>query len=490
MRSRIATTVLPRRLLFTRPRLHTPFSAGQPTYETRPHIITQPGDLTPGLSAMEYYERRLELSTKLPAKSLAIIIGNSVKFSSGSVFYDFQQDTDLYYLTGWLEPDSIVVIEKKGDNGADDVLFHMLVPPKNPKKELWEGPKSGLDGAYNIFNADLVEDIRNAPSYLKLLIKDCTHIYWDKKYNLKASEGIKQYFSFSENDNLNELILKSNKHIHQLSPLLADLRLTKSPAEVAVMQKACEISSLAINKAMAKVSTDDPITSEKELASYLEYQFVKGGCEKHAYIPVVANGSNALCMHYTRNDDLLWEDDLVFIDAGGKLGGYCADISRAWPNNQQGFTGPQRDIYEVVLATNKKCIDLCNETLGYSLHDIHEISVNTLRHELNNLPEFKGVTNSEIARNYYPHYIGHNVGLDLHDIPSVSNHSRLRKNQVVTIEPGLYIPLDGPKSYRGIGLRIEDNVVVGQNHEDDKINLTRSCFKEVADVEAAVRGTV
>ena len=142
----------------------------------------------------------------------------------------------------------------------------------------------------------------------------------------------------------------------------------------------------------------------------------------------------------------------------------------------------------MVLATNKKCIDLCNASLGYSLHDIHEISVNTLRQELNNLPEFKGVTNSEVSRRYYPHYIGHNLGLDLHDIPSVSNHVRLRKNQVVTIEPGLYIPLDGPKSYRGMGLRIEDNVVVGQDLSDDKINLTHSCKKEVTDVEALVSG--
>ena len=127
-----------------------------------------------------------------------------------------------------------------------------------------------------------------------------------------------------------------------MTPLIADLRVVKSSAEVAVIQQACEISSSAINKAMAKVGTDDPITSENVLAKYLEYEFAKGGCEKHAYIPVIANGANALCMHYTRNDDLLWEDDLVFIDAGGKLGGYCADISRAWPNNQQGFSGPQK----------------------------------------------------------------------------------------------------------------------------------------------------
>ena len=103
------------------------------------------------------------------------------------------------------------------------------------------------------------------------------------------------------------------------------------------MKRACEISSVAINRAMATVGSDDPINSENTLARYLEYQFVKGGCEKNAYIPVVASGSNALCLHYTRNDDLIKKNELIFIDAGGKLGGYCADISRAWPNSTDGF---------------------------------------------------------------------------------------------------------------------------------------------------------
>lgn len=489
MKSRIALTL--RRFISTRPRLFTTYTTGQPTYETRPHIITQPGVLTPGISAMEYYQRRLKLSTHLPSKSLAIIIGNTTQFSSGSVFYDFQQDNDLYYLTGWLEPDSIVAIEKKGDNGEDDVVLHMLVPPKDPKKELWEGPKSGLEGAYNIFNADLVEDISQAPSYLKQLIKQNDYIYWDKKFNLKQNEGLRQFFNFSTNhrhhQDINEIIENSKKSVQKLSPVVAKLRAIKSDAEVSVMKRACEISSVAINRAMATVGSDDPINSENMLARYLEYQFVKGGCEKNAYIPVVASGSNALCLHYTRNDDLIKKNELIFIDAGGKLGGYCADISRAWPNSTDGFTDAQRDIYEVVLATNKKCITLCSESLGYSFHDIHEVSVNTLKHELKNLPGFGDVTFSDISRIYYPHYVGHNVGLDLHDIPSVSNRLPLKQNQVITIEPGLYIPHDGPKHYRGIGLRIEDNVVVGKTHRDI-INLTSGCKKEVSDIEALVRG--
>ncbi|KAL6452856.1 ICP55 Intermediate cleaving peptidase 55 [Candida maltosa Xu316] len=275
----------------------------------------------------------------------------------------------------------------------------------------------------------------------------------------------------------------------KLSSLVAEMRVIKSDAEVQMMQKACDISSRAINRAMAKVGSEDPLLSENELAKYLEYQFVRGGCEKHAYIPVVANGSNALCLHYTRNDDVLREGDLVFIDAGGKLGGYCADISRAWPNSPEGFSEPQKDIYQAVLNTNKQCIEVCAESLGLSFHDIHEMSVSTLRSELRNLPGFANVTSSEVSRMYYPHYIGHNVGLDLHDVPSISNFSKLRKNQVITIEPGLYIPNDGPKHYRGIGLRVEDNVVVGATPKDI-INLTRECKKEVADVEELVKGSI
>ncbi|CCG25754.1 Icp55 protein [Candida orthopsilosis Co 90-125] len=495
MRSTLLSNLISRRSISLNTRPKTPIKLGQPTYETRPHIIPKPGNLTPGISALEYFQRRLKLASTLPDKSLAIIIGNTTKFSSGSVFYDFQQDNDFYYLTGWLEPDSIMVLEKKGTKGDDDVVLHMLVPPKNQQRELWEGAKTGLDGAFEFFNADCVEDVSKASTYIKSLVKSANTIFYDNKYDgkLKSNSPFSSFFNFGGDKSvgLNDVILNSGKPINPLTQRIASLRKVKSPAEIEVMHAAGQISSRAINKAIGQVGSKDPIATEKTLAKYLEYQFVRGGCDKQAYIPVVASGSNALTIHYTRNDDLLYRDELVFVDAGGKLGGYCADISRTWPNSTKGFSEPQRDLYEAVLNTNKKCIELCNESLSYSLHDIHEYSVTSLRKELSNVTGFQNLSFSDVSRYLYPHYIGHHLGLDLHDVPSVSRFEKLVAGNVITIEPGLYIPEDDrwPKHFQGIGVRVEDDVVVGKTN-DEIINLTSGCVKEVVDIESLINGGV
>lgn len=472
----------------SRPPLTIPYNTGQPTFETRPHYISR-GDLTPGISALEYYQRRLNLAKKLPDNSIAILIGNQTQFSSGAVFYDFQQNNDLFYLTGWLEPNSVVILEKKSNAGNDDgILLHMLVPGKNPKVELWEGEKLGLEGAYDFFNADLVEDVSKVERYVKGLLEKNDNVFVD----LPGIPGsFKSFFGGNEPTGLAAMILRSRKSPKPLTPLIAELRSLKSKGEISVMQKAGQISSQAINRAMAKVGSGSPLRTEKSLGKYLEYEFVIGGCDKQAYIPVVASGKNALTIHYTRNDDILFEDELVFVDAGGKLGGYCADISRAWPNSPKGFSEPQRDLYEVVLNTNKKCIEMCSEDKQLSINDIHEFSINSLAQGLRSLPGFSGVSNNVVGLLLYPHYIGHHLGLDLHDIPSVSKHQKLVKGNVITIEPGLYIPQthNFPKHFQGIGIRVEDDVAVGWT-SSDIINLTRECVKEVGDVVRLVGGTV
>lgn len=464
---------------------------GQPTHETRPHYIPVAGNLSPGISALEYYNRRLKFSKNMPVKSIAIFVGNSVAFSSGSVFYDFQQDNDLYYMTGWLDPDSVAIIEKKSDSGSDDdVVLHMLVPAKNPRTELWEGPKLGLEGAYDYFNADHVENIDRAPQYVQQLVNSAEVIFWDDKSKNSGGLPFKNFFGIGtfKSDNISDVVTRSKKTVRSLKSMVAEERSIKSEAEINVMHAAGVISSRAINKAIAQVGSPSPIHTEKTLAQYLQYQFVKGGCDKQAYIPVVASGKNALTIHYTRNDDLLYKDEMVFVDAGGKLGGYCADISRTWPNSTNGFSDAQKDIYEVVLNTNKKCIELCDEAKNVSLNDIHEHSVKLLTQDLRNLVGFSGVSTGDVARILYPHYIGHHLGLDLHDIPSVSRFKPLVEGNVVTIEPGLYIPQDDrwPKHYQGIGVRVEDDIAVGKI-SDEILNLSSGCVKEIIDIESLIR---
>ncbi|KAF3991293.1 hypothetical protein FT663_02794 [Candidozyma haemuli var. vulneris] len=474
----------------SRPSLAIPYKTGQPMHETRSHYLPEPGFITPGITALEYYDRRMRLAKDLPVRSAVIVAGNKVVHSSGSVFYHFQQDTDFYYLTGWLEPDSVAVIEKVADNkNDDDIVFHMLVPPKNPATELWEGERTGLQGAYDYFNADEVAEVGRLDAYLKGIISRNDHIYFDSKSKGAKSSKFSNFFSLGyhrQSDAIDELL--RGKNVKSLKSVLANHRALKSPAEIKVMHKAGQISSRAFNTAMARVGSSEPFMTEKLLAKYLDYAFVRGGCDREAYIPVVASGPNALTIHYTRNDDILYKDETVFVDAGGKLGGYCADISRTWPNSPNGFSDAQKDIYEVVLNANRVCIDQCNENYGMSLHDVHELSVTTLLQGLRSLPGLSEVTRSEVSRELFPHYIGHHLGLDLHDVPSASRFARLRKGNVVTIEPGIYVPFDSkwPKHYQGIGVRVEDDIAVGST-ASDILNLTSLCAKEVADVESLVR---
>jgi intermediate cleaving peptidase 55 len=217
---------------------------------------------------------------------------------------------------------------------------------------------------------------------------------------------------------------------------------------------------------------------EADLHAFLDYQFRINGCEMSAYLPVVASGSHALTIHYTRNDDVLRNGELVLVDAGGKFGGYCADISRTWPVDGK-FSGPQRDLYQAVLNVNKACIDLCVASNGLSLSDIHRKSEDLLYTELLNAG--MNISRSQL-RELYPHYIGHNLGIDVHDLKTASTLDPLKPNQVVTIEPGVYVPQTDqwPKHFQGIGIRIEDNVVVGESSVEV---LTVDAYKEINEIE-------
>lgn len=463
-------------------------NAGQPLYETRPNLL-KPGELTPGITALEYFERRNKLASKLPAKSCVIIAGSQVKYASGPVFYPFQQNNDLFYLTGWNEPDSVIIIEKPTSN-LEDVVLHMVVPPKDPFSEQWEGFRTGAEGACEIFNADEATNIKELPLYVAKIINRNEYIYYDvpkDKTNAKDSVFFSSFFSLQTNadatQTITDVIKRSgtNKKIRSVKRLVAELRSIKSPSELRIMRRAGQISGRAYNQAYAK-----RFRNERTLHSFLEYKFISGGCDKSAYVPVVATGSNSLCIHYTRNDDVMYDDEMVLVDAAGSLGGYCSDISRTWPVNGK-FSPPHRDLYEAVLNVQRKCIQLCKTSSMYSLHDIHEKSVAYMKEELKNI----GLSNLQSwdVNRLYPHYIGHNLGLDVHDVPEISRHQPLQAGQVITIEPGIYFPNDPkyPAYFRNVGIRIEDDIAVGV---DTYTNLTVEAAKEIVDIESIAENGV
>ncbi|EDO15064.1 hypothetical protein Kpol_411p9 [Vanderwaltozyma polyspora DSM 70294] len=469
-------------------RVQSPIQAGQALYETRPHLL-KAGEVTPGITALEYFERRVNLANSLPQRSCAIIVGNQIKYASGPVFYPFQQNNDLYYLSGWNEPDSVMILEKPDDN-IDNIVFHMIVRGKDAFAEKWEGFRTGTTGAKEIFNADESVDLSQLSPYITKVIKRNDNIYYNQSQNEHAKNSssiFSTFFSLPEESkhttNINSILKMhgTGKKIKELNKVIAPMRRIKSPAELRVMRRAGQISGRAFNQAMAK-----RFRNERTLHSYLEYKFISGGCDKPAYIPVVATGSNALCIHYTRNNDVMYDDEMVLVDASGALGGYCTDISRTWPVSGK-FSQAQKDVYEAVLNVQRKCIELCKASNGVSLHDIHEESVDYMLEELRNAG-LNGINRADVNA-LYPHYIGHNLGLDVHDIPSITRHGTLKPGQVITIEPGVYIPDDSnyPPHYRNIGIRIEDDIAIGT---DTYTNLTVEAVKEVADLENVMQNGV
>ncbi|RIB17595.1 peptidase M24 [Gigaspora rosea] len=431
---------------------------GQPTPETHPHLM-KPGELTPGIAALEYELRRAKLMDRLSENSVVISLGYRMRYMSNKVFYPFHQNTDFFYLCGFNEPDSAIVLEK--NNSRRGYKMTMFVPPKNRCLEMWEGSRTGVLGAIDFFGAD---EARTFNSKIKDIIKNYKDIYIDlpPRTNILSTDNIQK--SIGRNS------------VKPLSRIIQDLRLTKSDSEIALMRKDGEITGKAFIQTMKFTK---PGLSEHDLYAKIDFECRIRGAQSLAYVPVVAGGINALTMHYVRNDMPLRNGDLVLLDAGGEYYGYASDVTRTWPVNGK-FTQSQKELYEAVLNVNRRCIKLCTEAEGISLNGIHEISVELMKEELLNIGF--DLSEGDIDRVLYPHHVGHYLGLDVHDTPYIDRSRRLSSGMVITIEPGIYVPPNDayPERYHGMGIRIEDNVVVGAT---DPIVLSSTAPKEIVDIE-------
>ncbi|KAL8736819.1 MAG: hypothetical protein Q9166_000185 [cf. Caloplaca sp. 2 TL-2023] len=445
---------------------------GQPVHETHPHLL-KAGELTPGITAIEYAQRRSKLASKLPNHGVAILAASDVKYRSGAVFYDFHQNSDFFYLTGFNEPEAVAVIGKS--TTEDGHFFHLFVRPKDPKAEQWEGSRSGAQAAIDVFNADESGDIKNIEKLLSPIVGDATEVYTDTSPAKASSSTFSRLFGSRSPSNAEGLArILAQKSVKPLRSILNDLRNIKSDAEISVMRRAGQASGRAFTSAMRQAWT-----TEKDLTAFLEYTFKRNGCDTSAYVPVVAGGKNASQIHYVRNNDVLLENHLVLVDAGGEYGNYITDITRTWPVSRT-FTSPQKDLYNAMLATQRTCIALCRADASNSLDKIHQIAEASLKDSLSQL----GFDMSGNAlETLFPHHLGHYIGLDVHDTPGQSRESPLEVGQCVTIEPGVYVPNTDrwPAEFRGMGIRIEDSVCVQEEHP---LVLTTEAVKDVDDIEA------
>ncbi|KAH8789687.1 peptidase M24, structural domain-containing protein [Hyaloscypha finlandica] len=440
---------------------------GQPVHETHPHLL-RAGEITPGITAQEYADRRSRLAASLPDNGIAILASSNTKYRSGAVFYEFHQEPNFFYLTGFNEPEAVAVIQKVGSSA--DYIFHLFVRPKDPKAEQWDGARSGEQAGLDVFNADESGDINHLHTLLPPLISGASEIYTD----IVKCSGFGRFFRNQDlvpNDF--QRMIKDSK-VKPLKPLMHELRILKSEAEVANMRLAGKYSGRAFTNAMRR-----QWFKEKDLGAFLDYEFKIGGCDTTAYVPVIAGGQNALSIHYVRNDDLLKEGEIVLVDAGGEYGGYIADITRSWPINGK-FSDPQRDLYEAILRVQRSTISLCRESANMTLDKLHQITEHGLKEALKQL----GFDMTGDALDVlFPHHVGHYIGLDVHDCPGYPRSVPLKTGHCVTVEPGIYVPDDNrwPEHFRGIGIRIEDSVCV---QDDSPLVLTTEAVKEVVDIEA------
>jgi intermediate cleaving peptidase 55 len=443
---------------------------GQPINETHPHLLA-PGELTPGISAQEYADRRTKLAAQLPDKAIAIVAAGDTVFRSGSVFYKFHQDPDFLYLTGFNEPEALAVIGK--DSTGTDHTFHLYVRQKDPKAEIWEGARSGIQAAKDVFNADETGDIEKIKNILPELVGGASKVYTDVTQPDTSQSALNRFlYGRSEKSTQFADLIGASK-VNRLRPLMNFLRAFKSPAEIDVMRKAGRASGRAHTDAMRRAWTQ-----ERQLDAYLRYRFISHGCESSAFEPVVAGGKNALGIHYVRNDDVLQEDDMVLVDGGGKYGGYIADITRTWPVGGK-FSSAQRDLYQAVLNVQRSLISLCRGSASVSLDKLHNIAEEQLTDQLNQIGFQLSRKDIEAL---FPHHLSHYIGMDVHDTVGYSRKVILQEGHCITIEPGIYVPDDErwPKHFRNTGVRIEDSVAI---QEDTPYLLTAEAVKEVVDIE-------
>lgn len=361
-----------------------------------------------------------------------------------------------------------------------EYTFRLFVRPKNKHAERWSGARSGVQAALDVFNADEAAEIDSVARELPDIIQSARTVFTDigqKKTPAgqpEAGDAFREFVHGVPKNGFGEALKKAGATVRQLHPLVDELRITKSEAELVCMRKASTVSGAVVTEAMR-----NSYTTEKQLGADLAYGFRTGGLDGEAYVPVIGGGQNALCIHYVANNEELHPGDLVLVDAGGEYGGYISDITRTWPVNGR-FTDAQRDLYNMILKVQQSCIGLCRENADITLNKVHHICEDGLRNGLRDLGF--NMSGPDALSTLFPHHVGHYIGLDIHDTGSFPKTHLLKEGYCVTIEPGIYVPDDArwPEHFRGMGIRIEDSVLVGQKKAE---MLTHTAMKSVEDIE-------
>ena len=399
--------------------------------------------------------RQKKLLSQLAKNALVIVSTNPEQYRNGDVHYPFRPHSDFWYLTGFTEPEAIAVFSKES--------YTIFLRDQDPRREIWDGERLGVANAPQALNADYAYPISELKTQLPQLIANAT-LYYDFK-PCALDDDIMTCLTTTKTQSLNE-------YLHEM-------RLIKDTNEIALMQKAADISTQAHQLAMQQSKAG---AFEYEIASIFDANFRKHNAE-HAYTPIVAGGKNACILHYIKNDQVLNEGDLLLIDAGCEVAGYAADITRTFPVNGT-FSQAQRQIYQIVLDAQLAAIECIKP--GETVTKPHQITTKIIRQGLIALGILQ--TDGDLAQ-FYMHGTGHWLGLDVHDVGRYKQgeqHRQYQAGMVTTVEPGIYIRKDDKINpiYWNIGVRIEDDILVTEN--GNRV-LTKNLAKTIDEIELLMR---
>ena len=439
--------------------------------------------LTPAFEAGVHKQRRDEVLRRMreiaPGPSAAIFPGMPVATRNSDVEHAYRAHSDLYWLTGFEEPEAVAVLS------TGDKPFTLFVRPRDKEKEIWTGRRAGTEGAVNGFGADQAFEVGKLDEELPRLLGFARTLFYrlggdDPEFDLRISRLLRALRAKARSG------VNAPLRIEDPGQIVHELRLRKEPRELEALKRAVELTRKGH---LACMRAGRPGAHEYELHALLEREFRQEGGRGWGYYPIVAAGENATVLHYNDNRMPIRDGELVLIDAGAEYDLYTADVTRTFPASGR-FSEPQRACYQLVLDAADACIAAARP--GETIDGLHEKAVRILTGGMVKLGLLQGEVDALIQENayrrYYMHRTSHWLGLDVHDVGSYSVDGKprpLEPGMVFTVEPGLYVARDdekAPEALRGIGIRIEDDILVtASGHQ----NLTVAIPRRPSDVEAA-----
>ena len=435
------------------------------------------------LPVAEFCQRRSHFISKMPNNSIALIAAGKEVTRSNDTEYPFCQSKNFFYLTGFNEPDAILALVKNTDNeSAQSILFSR---EKDTLQEVWHGKRVGQVAAVETYQVDLCFSLAEVTEQLLPLIEGKEAVLICQQGEQAFEQQVMAWLA-----DIRKAVrtgAKAPKSLVDCSEIIHEMRLHKSNAELDIMRQVNVISGAAHQRAMEQTLAGK---FEYQIEAELLHEFASNGARYPAYGSIVAGGDNANILHYTDNDETLNNGDLLLIDAGGELAGYAADITRTFPVNGK-FSAEQAAIYQLVLDSQNLAIEAIKPKQTFA--ELNRIVCNFLTQGLYDLGILQGDITALLAqkacKKYFIHGLGHWLGLDVHDVGDY--HANPQREQlrpfapgmVMTIEPGIYIPLTDKsvdEKWRGIGVRIEDNILVTESGFE---NFTVNAPKTISDIE-------